>query len=784
MFLAVVTAVLTVTAPRMGIFRHTGTAARETDRAAQRYQGQPSGRLPRPVILALVVGLLGGALWLMDLVSAALGLGLEEAVGLRALFALRGPATPPANVTVVSLDRRSAHDLALPYRVYRWNRAVHANLVRALTARGATVIVYDVFFGEKGDADGDLELAGALAAANRVILSQSAHREQQAGLLLTELLDPEEGFVHSARALAPFPLPKVPSRVSQFWAFFSAASDTPTLPVVALQLQLLQSLGERRTVALLTHLGLLEKADPAIAVAGSLDVTRLIKRLRMRLRSDPRLAERSLRRIHAGQMPSELPAETVPLLSALLRTCAGPSSEYLNFYGAAGTISTLPLSAVIEGDGRVRPNVDVAGKVVFVGEGTTAGSAQTDGFNTVFTRADGVNLSGVEIAATAYANLRAQRTLRPLTASQGLLFLFLVGLLAACAAVMIPPRGAVLAILALAIGHLALAQTLFVREQLWLPLVIPLAVQLPLALFGGLFWQFRSTSRERELARQAIRYYVPERVATRIDKAGQPTTAIDLVYATCLATDIANYTTVSEQLPPEAIVRLTNDYFAALGECITANGGELLDIVGDGMTCAWPAEAPERTSRVRACEAALQIVLAVQRFNDRHPSTPLPTRLGLNAGWAAMGNVGGGGHFDYALIGDIVNTASRIEGLNKVLGTQVLAAQPVTEGLSEFVVRPLGRFLFKGKSRPVSIVELLAHAASDNDRQGALCERFGRALAAFDLRHWDSAARQFEAILACHPTDGPSRFFVAQCERYQRAPPPGTGPPIIHLPTK
>ena len=131
----------------------------------------------------------------------------------------------------------------------------------------------------------------------------------------------------------------------------------------------------------------------------------------------------------------------------------------------------------------------------------------------------------------------------------------------------------------------------------------------------------------------------------------------------------------------------------------------------------WTGPQPDRDLRARAVMAALDMAAAVRRFNLRHPDRPMPTRIGLHAGWIMVGNVGGKGHFAWSVVGDIPNTASRIEGLNKHLGTYMLASQDVVGDLDGLLTRRVGRFQMAGKADALDIHEVVARRSEATPSQ-------------------------------------------------------------------
>jgi adenylate cyclase len=168
----------------------------------------------------------------------------------------------------------------------------------------------------------------------------------------------------------------------------------------------------------------------------------------------------------------------------------------------------------------------------------------------------------------------------------------------------------------------------------------------------------------------------------------------------------------------------------------------------------------------------------VEAFNARHLDSPLPTRFGLHAGFCVFGTVGGAGHFSAALVGDVANTAARIESLNKHLNTKILACDEVVAGLSGLVTRRLGAFVVIGKVEPVQVTEILGKIGEEA-RAAALAQSFAESLAAYDSGNWPDAARLLRELALKYPEDGPTSYFLRHAERYLRdPPPPGSDRPI------
>lgn len=722
-------------------------------------------RPARAVLLGLGTGILGIVVSLTPPV-----LELEETAGLDWLFSVRGIRTPPGEVMIVSIDRHSAQRLGLPEDPEVWPRTIHAALVERLAAAGAAVIVFDIFFREPRSPQEDAALASAIDAAGNVILFEYIKKDitrmpgagmQSGGELLTQrLIAPTATLAQGARALAPFPLPVFPIKVSQFWAFNPGTADLPTIPVVALQLygSVIQGGLSQRLAALLPR-----------DVREQAGVAAHIRALRALLLRNPELAGQALQ----ASVEAEHGASAPPLWRALLAMYSGPDSYYLDFYGPPQTLSTVPYADVLHpgsAESALRPVPSLRGKAVFVGYSERLNPEQLDKFHTVFSQPNGLNLSGVEISATAFANLLENRHVSPLPMPARLLLVLGWGLLAGLALRLLPAIAAVAAGFGLGALYLVSASSLFAAAAIWLPLVAPLLIQLPVALFAALLWHYLEIRRERESIRTAFGYYLPAPVVDRLaHDLAEGRTDSQRMYGTCLATDAMQYTALSEQMDLEDLGRLMNAYYETLFGPVREKGGIVSDVVGDSMLAIWAAATPDPAVRRAALQAALAIDATVNEHGTEQAPHHLPTRIGLHSGRILLGSIGAIDHYEYRAVGDIVNTCSRIQGLNKYLGTRVLLSAEVLAGLGGFRTRELGTFLLAGKTRPLVIHELLGRTgAGSAPPQAAQHEHFAAALAAFRAGDFPRARSVFSR-LANEDRDSVARYYLGLC----RSQPPG-----------
>ena len=718
-------------------------------------------RLRKALGFGVIVAALGFALR-----PTYAGVRLEDDLALRCLFTLRGPVAPPADVVVVSIDKASSEQLGLPTEPWPPPRQLHASVIRELDRRGTSAIVMDVFFKVRRTPAEDDDLAGAIAASGKVTLFENIERVTVGGSDVVQRRTPIRQLRDAAAATAAFPLPKG-DVVNSFWTFFDATGETAaTLPAVALQIHGLPYLG--LLTSLLRQSGLSELPDLSAGNGRADDTRRLMDGLRRALAARPDVAARALTILERGDMEGLTPSAGA-VLSALVRLYAGNDTYYLNFYGGAGRIRTIPINELLGGGEGRRLGVENA--VVFVGEGASelvVRTEQQDTYRTVYS-VNGVDISGAEIAATAFANLLTNRMLRRVSFRLDWAVLICFGLIAGMAARLLPGLYGAGAVLALGFIHYAAAQYCFTSRSLLIPVGIPLFVQVPLTIFAAIAFRYRD---------------VRKQVAREVDPDAPP----QVVYGACLATDIENYTAASSEMEPRALALLMSEYFKTLALLVANRHGLVLGRAGDSAMCVWTGsprdsrmsrflhtlgarQRRDRRARGDACRVALDLRDTIARFNSRH-AIPLRTRIGLHAGSIALGPVGG----EYHVIGDVPNIASRIQALNKQLGTTVLASAAIVDGDPDLQIRALGRFTLAGVPGELSVFEILGLAATADAGTRDLVVRFGAALAAYEKDDLPSASALFTALAAAYPADGPTRYYVRRCASAAAAAPSSQGP--------
>jgi adenylate cyclase len=217
---------------------------------------------------------------------------------------------------------------------------------------------------------------------------------------------------------------------------------------------------------------------------------------------------------------------------------------------------------------------------------------------------------------------------------------------------------------------------------------------------------------------------------------------------------------------------------------VSKYGGIVSDIKGDSMLSVWATEHPDTALKSKACLAALDISNAVNQFKEKSDTFHLPTRMGMHSGYISLGSIGAIDHYEYRPMGDIVNTASRIEHLNRHLGTRILVSQEVLNDIDGFLTRKLGEFILVGKSKPVTIYELICRIEESSEQQRDLCTIFTQGLNAYYKQSWQEAIKAFDESIKIHTKDGPSTYYLQLCEKYKANPPGEMWDGFIHLANK
>ncbi len=273
--------------------------------------------------------------------------------------------------------------------------------------------------------------------------------------------------------------------------------------------------------------------------------------------------------------------------------------------------------------------------------------------------------------------------------------------------------------------------------------------------------------------------YVPAQLVRRL-VAGDMTADIggERCTVTLLFTDIADFTAISESMEPMELMQEVSEYFASVSAALIENGATIDKYIGDAIMAMWNAPVRQENHVELACRAALDAASVIRRLNDRRIAEgrpPFKTRFGLHVGEAVVGNVGSAERMNYTALGETVNLAARLEGLNKQLGTQILVSEAMLQAApADAVVRPVDMVRPKGASRPVRVYELISpdQYCSDAESTEAHLESWQRCYTAYTERRWTDAIAEFDRHVQEFPRDEAAQVLRARTRAFKEAPPP------------
>lgn len=430
--------------------------------------------------------------------------------------------------------------------------------------------------------------------------------------------------------------------------------------------------------------------------------------------------------------------------------------DWIGYRGPRGTFDTRSYYQALE------PGVLPAGffknKIVLVGRSartaTELSRSQADLFNSPFGTAGGERLfPGVELQATLVDNYLTGGGLRTVPEGWTLALVALLVPLLLWGNRRLHPAGAAALAAALVAAIAGASWWLFGCFQLWWPPLLPAAAAL--AVYGAAALAgYAFVRRRARQTRAMFAQYVPPAVVSRL--IAQPELMRlggEAREVTLMFTDLANFTTLSEQLSAEQTVEVLTAYFNAMTPIVHATGGTVDKFIGDAVMAFWgaplddPQHAEHAVTAAISMQQAMQVLVADLRARGL---PPIHMRIGLHTGRVVVGNVGSEQRFSYTAIGDAVNLAARLEGANKAFGTGILLSAATAAQLpSSVALRALDDVVVKGKTEPVRVFTPCGDAAV---RDASLA-----ALNAFHARDWDGASGYLAQVLARVPGDAAAR---------------------------
>jgi adenylate cyclase len=297
----------------------------------------------------------------------------------------------------------------------------------------------------------------------------------------------------------------------------------------------------------------------------------------------------------------------------------------------------------------------------------------------------------------------------------------------------------------------------------WLPLV-PQGMAVLFSLFGALAVSYATEGKQKRFIKGAFRQYLSPAVIEQLIehperlKLGGEKRTVSIFFS-----DIQGFTGISEGLDPEELIALLNEYLSAMTDILQEEGGTVDKYIGDAIVAFWNAPLNQTDHAERAARSALrcQEKLAEMRPGIRERiGKDLFMRVGLNTGTAVIGNMGSRSRFNYTALGDAVNLAARLEGINKQFGTYILVSDTLRKALPDkFQAREISTVAVVGRKEPVRVFELLSPKDAKNREQELYS--FAEGLRAFNLGDFQTALSIF---LSTAETDPVAASYAQKCK--------------------
>ena len=296
------------------------------------------------------------------------------------------------------------------------------------------------------------------------------------------------------------------------------------------------------------------------------------------------------------------------------------------------------------------------------------------------------------------------------------------------------------------------------------------------------FLNFLSTERERGQIRGAFgRYLSPALVEKLAKNPKQLKLGGEMRVMSFLFTDIRNFTSIAEQMKPEELTHFMNKFLTPMTDIVLRHGGTIDKYIGDCIMAFWNAPLDDKDHSRRACLAALDMQKLVMDWNREsrkgdHPLPSLKIGIGVNTGQACVGNMGSEHRFDYTVLGDHVNLASRLESLSKNYGVTAVVGQNTAAEVPELAFLEIDLIRVKGKTQPVKIFALLGgQDLSENGDYKTLTSCHRRMIEAYRAQRWDDAAKALDECLKIKAPGtelGPLyEIYASRIRNFQKTPP-------------
>jgi adenylate cyclase len=301
----------------------------------------------------------------------------------------------------------------------------------------------------------------------------------------------------------------------------------------------------------------------------------------------------------------------------------------------------------------------------------------------------------------------------------------------------------------------------------------------PMEIIGAML-MIEDISSEKRMKSTMSRYMDPE-LADQLMTSGASNEEImggKQSVGTVLFSDVRSFTTITEELGAQGTVKLLNEYFTIMVDCITDEGGMLDKFIGDAMMCIFGTPVPHDDDPDRAVRAAIRMMTDLKVFNDKRVNEgkkPIDHGMGINTDSIVSGNIGSPKRMDYTVIGDGVNLAARIESACKQYGAHILISEFTYKAVkATYRTRQVDYVIVKGKTEPVGVYEVLDfHDDISYPNMVEALGNFNDGYRAWNEGKWDQSIKLFNAVKKINPNDKAAQLYLDRCDYMKKNPPKG-----------
>jgi adenylate cyclase len=444
---------------------------------------------------------------------------------------------------------------------------------------------------------------------------------------------------------------------------------------------------------------------------------------------------------------------------------AAPGSM-IRYLGPTHTFPYLSYAQVVNGDASI-PDDFFQDQIVLIGRDVRAspeaGSAQADTFSTPFLNYTKWLTPGVEIHATVIENIINQQTIGKAGRKIVIMLLTAVIFLAVAGLIRWHPLYSGVYFLILLAGTAGLGWRLFDHYNYWLPIASSMSAVITIYIGMAMLSYFLERRRGREIKSAFSRYVSADVVDEMIAHPERLRLGGERRELTLLFSDMAGFTSISEKLQPDIVAKLINAYLTEMTKIVMAYGGTVDKFIGDAVMAFWGAPLDDAMQAIHACEAArdMQVAMAgLVPLYEEYGVQNVAIRIGLHTGFATVGNMGSEERFDYTALGDTVNLAARLEGINKLYGTGILLSADTAAQLdNKLPLRLVDNVRVKGKQLPTKIFTI-----SENVEFNDLTKR---AIDEYRSRNWDASMELWTEISKAYPADKVAKVYLERIKEFR-----------------